>query len=112
MEMQCFVDKLKDDNTDRISENLPRILTTIKQRLKLFIQRSTRHKRTAATHLLVFMISPEERNKKPYAIPVQCIAYKGLADDKVRSLANIVIKEMAKRNMKVAGTALTVLLVQ
>jgi len=49
------------------------------------------------------MISNKERNKKPYALPVQCIPYKGLSDSKVRQIANKVISEMAKRGMKVSG---------
>ena len=48
--------------------------------------------------LLVVMISAEDRKKKPYAIPVQCIAYKGLKDAEVRNIANNVIREMHKRN--------------
>ena len=56
-------------------ENIPRRLTTIRQRVVTFIRGITCHKRTAATHVLVFMVSPEERNRKPYALPVQCIPY-------------------------------------
>lgn len=61
------------------------------------------HQHTPATHILVFMISNEERSKKPYALPVQCIPYKGLSDAKVRELANKIIREMVKRKMNVAG---------
>ena len=60
-------------------------------------------KRTPDTHVLVVMISPEERNKKPYALPVQCVAYHSLKDEAVRSLVNSMIKEMTSRGMKVAG---------
>ena len=49
------------------------------------------------------MISNEERNKKPYALPIQCLPYKGLSDSKVRELANHIITEMVQRKMKVAG---------
>ena len=49
------------------------------------------------------MISSEERRKKPYALPVQCLPYKGLSDTKVRELANKIIREMTSLNMKVAG---------
>ncbi|XP_065892094.1 uncharacterized protein [Dysidea avara] len=58
---------------------------------------------TEASHILVFMISTEDRRKKPYAIPVQCMPYQGLTDSKVRDLANSIISEMAKRKMNVAG---------
>jgi len=37
----------------------------------------SRQKRTAATHLFVVMISPEGRQRKPYALPIQCVPYTG-----------------------------------
>ena len=89
-------------------ENIPRQIKNIRQRVITFIKGVTRHKRTAATHILVFMISNEERRTKPYALPVQCIPYKGLADMKIRQLANDVIKEMVRRKMKVAGKCVIV----
>jgi len=49
------------------------------------------------------MISTEDRRKKLYALPVQCIPYKGIGDALVRELANKVICEMVKRKMNVAG---------
>ena len=84
-------------------ENIPRILQTIRQKAITFVKGVARHQRTAATHVLVFMISSEERNKKPYALPIQCLPYKGLSDNKMRELANHIITEMVKRKMKVAG---------
>ena len=84
-------------------ENIPHSLQTIRQKATAFVKGVVRHQRTAATHVLVFMISNEERNKKPYALPIQCLPYKGLSDNKVRELANRIITEMVKRKMKVAG---------
>ena len=78
----------------------------VEQSLISFIKGIIRHQRTTATHILVFMISCKERRTKPYALPVQCIPYKGLGDMKIRKLANNVIQEMVNRNMKVAGTNL------
>lgn len=49
------------------------------------------------------MISSEERQKKPYALPVQCLPYKSLSDAKVRELENKIIRVMSHHNMKVAG---------
>ena len=63
----------------------------------------THHQRTRATHVLVFITSNEERDKKPYALPIQCIPCKDLSDLKVHQLANKIIYEMDARNMKVAG---------
>jgi len=84
-----------------IEENIPSQLKSVRQKVATFIKGVTQHQRTPATHVLVFMISNEERYKKPY---VQCIPYKGLSDSKVRQLANKIIHEMSARNMKVAGT--------
>ena len=108
VELRSLTNKLEDKNCDRTKENISRQLSTVRQKLRTFIKGVTYHKRTAATHVLVFMISPEGRNKKPYALPIQCIPYKGLSDAKVRCLANAVIEEMTKRNMKVAGMSITV----
>ena len=49
------------------------------------------------------MISSECRNRKPYALPVQCLPVKGLKDKEVRAIVDAVIQEMVKRNMKVSG---------
>ena len=49
------------------------------------------------------MISPEEQNKKPYALPVQCLAYASLGDDEVRKIFDSLAKEMTSRGMKAAG---------
>ena len=50
--------------------------------------------------MFVLMISSELRNKKPYAVPVQCIPYAGMRESDIRQLINLLIKEMG---MKVAG---------
>ena len=63
--------------------NLPRRPTTLRKRLTAMTKALSRHKRAAATHVFVFMIGTEDRMKKPYSIPVQCIPYKGLSDEKV-----------------------------
>lgn len=52
------------------------------------------------------MISSEERRKKPYALPVQCVPYKALTDAKIRDLANKIVIEMRKQKMNVAGKLL------
>jgi len=95
--------KIKSSVALWAAENIPRQLTDIRKELCNFIKRVTLHQRTAATHVLVFMISNEERRMKPYALPVQCLPYKGLADSTVRNLANKIINEMSKRQMNVAG---------
>lgn len=99
-----MLNRIEQDDCLWEEENIPRQLKNIRQRLIIFIKGATRHKCTAATHVLVFMINGEERKTKPYALPVQCIPYKGLPDIKVHELANNIIQEMVKRKMKVRGT--------
>ena len=88
---------------DALAENIPRQLTDLRSRAVSFIEGCTRMRRIPATHLLVFMISPESRDKKPYAIPVQCIPYSGMSQNTICGLANHLIAEMTSRGMKVAG---------
>ena len=57
---------------------------------------------------MVLMISSEQSTSKPYALPVQCIAYKSLKDSEVRKIANKLVKEMSLRGMKVAGILLCI----
>lgn len=96
--------KLMQAGYNMISDNFPRQLTAVKQELLSFTKQVIKYKRTPATHILVVMISPEERTKKPYALPVQCMAYVSLGDMTVRRICDVLIKEMSARGMKVAGT--------
>ena len=58
-------------------------------------------KRIAATHLLVFMIADERRNRKPYAIPVRFLPYKSLTDAKLREL-EVQLEDAMRRNGMIA----------
>lgn len=62
-----------------------------------------KHKRTAATHIFVILISTEMRSKKPYALPVQCFSYTGIGIDKMRAVLNRVVSAMVERNMSING---------
>ena len=96
-----LVEQLEDEATDVVQMNAARLTCVRKEYAS--IRSITRHKRTAATHVLVTTISPSERNVKPYALPVSCIPYTGLAEGKARKIVNTVVKEMCKRGMKVEG---------
>jgi len=63
----------------------------------------SRQKRTAATHLFVVMISPEGRQRKLYALPIQCVPYTGLTEKQAWVIVNKVIQEMHDRGMQVTG---------
>ena len=69
-----------------------------------FLQGVYRFRRTVATHIFVLMISPEQRDRKPYVVPVQCAPYASMKHSTCRSLVNGLDFEMKKRGMKVAGT--------
>ena len=62
-----------------------------------------RHKRTAATHVLAVMISPDDRRRKPYALPAQCIPYVSLSHRQIRSIVTSVAMAMKERGMNVVG---------
>ena len=101
--LDLIISKLPTEECDR-SVNIPRSLHKIRQIFCTFIKGAVLHQHITATHVLVFMISNEEINRqKPYALPVQCLPYKGLSDAKVWKLANEIINEMIRRGMKVAG---------
>ena len=68
---------------------------------------TSKHQRTAATHLFVILISTESCCSKPYALPVQCLPIAGLREARqARDLANSVITSMTERGMEVAGMCL------
>ena len=48
----------------------------------LFIKK----RQPAASHVLLFLLSDERRNRKPFAIPVQYVPYHSLRDQFVRDL--------------------------
>ena len=60
-------------------------------------------RRNPASHLLIFMISDELRNHKPYAVPVRFLTYKSLADKKLRYLQLEVETKMKIMGMVVVG---------
>ena len=67
------------------------------------VQGIYRFKRTPATHCFVMMISSALRDRKPYAIPIQCFPYAGLKEGDMRRLVTNIVKEMTKEGMEVAG---------
>ena len=103
VECTTLIDKILDPSYDRIANNLANQISVFRERALSFVKRVTKYRRQPATHVLVVLISPEERNKKPYALAVQCIAYKSIKDAEVRQICNKVVKEMTARQIKVAG---------
>ena len=59
--------------------------------------------REAATHLMLFMISEEQRNMKPYAVLVRAMPFKTMPDAKVREVKYELSAKMRDYGMTVAG---------
>ena len=97
---------MEDVTSDPQELNLPRRLEGLRNKLITLAKGVSRYRREAATHIFVFMISPESRAFKPYAVPVQCVPYVGMKESKLRELIRALIKAMVHRGMKVAGESL------
>lgn len=106
VEMKVVLDTVQNHYCEYESRNVPRQLATIRARSASFLKDATRYHRVAATHIFVIMISPEDRSRKPYALPIQCLPYVGMPERTARELTNKVVKEMVARNMSVAGIIL------
>ena len=91
---------LEDSDIDLVEVNMARKITALQLSLTEFVKGLSKHQRSAATHIGLFL---EERNAKPYALPVHCISYATLTDNKARELVNKVMQEMVNRGMRVAG---------
>lgn len=65
VELRVVLDTIVDVEASLISKNIPRRLTVLREKLSTFVTKVTRHQRTAATHVLVIMISTEDHCRKP-----------------------------------------------
>lgn len=68
-----------------------------------YLRNLFKKKRSCATHILVFMVADEQRNTKPYAIPIQYVPYKGIRDQEVRDLTKAIKEQMTNAHLKVVG---------
>lgn len=79
--------------------------TAIVKDLKVdqFLRDLFKKKRTAASHVLVFMLSDERRLRKPYAFPIRYIPYKTLKDQYVRDFGKVMKLKMKEKGLKLVG---------
>lgn len=98
-----LIEKLECSDYNPIQDNFASKLSLTKKQLLDSVKKISKHQRTAATHVFVFMVSPENRCRKPYALPVQCLPIRGLKDSTVREMANKIITAMLDKNLNVAG---------
>ena len=104
VEIQVLTERLSDEGCNAVVENIAKSLASLRRQMTSFVKALSKHQRETASHIFVLMISSESRNRKPYALPLQCLPVRGLKDKQVREFADAIIKEMTKRNMKVAST--------
>ena len=98
------IEKLSNKEVDVVRENVASSLASIEAGLSSIVKSLSKYQPTAAIHIWVIMISPEDRRSKPYTLPVQCIPYRNITGVKARQVIDSLIKEMKARSMSVAGT--------
>ena len=103
VEISTLLDKLQSQDYNPVQDNFARKLSSVQMQLINAVKQLSKHQRIAATHVLVFMVSPESRSRQPYALPVQCLPICGIKDKTIRDMANKIIGAMVDRDMKVAG---------
>jgi hypothetical protein len=92
-------DLLQEKNIKAIAFHLKRMTEEMRDYLcKLYKKR-----RTAATHVLVVMVSSEKRDKKPYALPIRYVPYKSLKDADMRAIIEETKEQMKDLGLKVVG---------
>ena len=108
VDISSLKDKLADPQYDTVKENTARTLKLLRSRMAETVTKLSKHQRTAATHIFVVMVSPESRNRKPYALPVQCLPIRALRVQQVRDIVHKLIALMVERQMNVAGTCVCI----
>lgn len=101
-----FVNELSSFTLDMCNGQRGKVqksLISFKSRVLEYLHGLCTKKRTSASHLLVFMVSDELRNRKPYAVPVQFMPYCSLTDSKLRDLEYQLECAMRKVGMPVVG---------
>lgn len=102
-ECQWVMRQLARLKCTRADQSMPRQLTDLRQRMVEFVKGIMPFRRTPATHIAVYMISDERRSKKPYAVPIQCVPYRGMNEVLGRRLVKTIVAEMNRRSMRVSG---------
>lgn len=101
--IRSIIEHLGCPDFDMQQNNIPRQLSNIRATLVKINKSVSQFKRSPATHMFVVMISSELRNRKPYALPLQCLPCSGLKESDIRRIVKEVVKAMVDQNMKVCG---------
>jgi hypothetical protein len=90
--------------------NIAKFFTEMRKGLLPYCKGVFGKQREAASHVFSFMISEEQRNIKPYAIPVRFLTYSSITDKTVRDLKRQLVDEMRKLDMLSVGMYCTYLI--
>ncbi|XP_071126583.1 uncharacterized protein [Mytilus edulis] len=96
---QClaFMSTFKSDSVSRAA------IKSTSQEFQIYLKNLFKKKRTAATHILVIAISDEQRNVKPYALPIQYLPYRSLRDQYVRDITAPIKNALTQAGINVVG---------
>ena len=83
--------------------NAPTELASLRKKLLEYLQQLFMKKREAAMHLMLFMISEEQRDMKPYAVLVRTLPFKSITDAKVRELKDELVARMKDAGLTNVG---------
>ena len=86
-----------------VPSQVQRALTLLKVDLQTFTRNVFKKKRVPASHFMVFMISSERRNKKPYALPVWYLPYASETDATIRTWTKRLKEAMVNCGINVVG---------
>ncbi|KAK3748348.1 hypothetical protein QZH41_000090 [Actinostola sp. cb2023] len=106
---QSFQEKYENmisclDPTSPRIQDVMKALKSIEKDMMTYLRNLFIKKRQpGATHVLLFLLSDERRNKKPFALPVQYVPYHSLRDQFLRDLTNNIKQEMMRMELKTVG---------
>jgi hypothetical protein len=109
--MSKIIDNILESMLTTLSSdkgNISLSVSNLKKKLEEYVKGLYLKKRQAASHLLLFMISDEQRNQKPYAIPVRVLKYATITDAKIRELKEELRVAMKELGMVPVGNVLSV----
>ncbi len=86
-----------------VHSNVPKQLADLREELLPYLKNLFLKHCDVASHLLIFMISDEKRNMKPYAIPVRAMPFRSITDAKVRELRDELRDALTSRGLVVVG---------
>ncbi|XP_070538734.1 uncharacterized protein [Ptychodera flava] len=99
----CYLQEINEDAQRSPNHVIAAIHAELNEMLE-YLRNLYKKKRTAASHVLVFMVADEQRQTKPYALPVRYILYDSLKDSTYQRLMDEVKKEIVKAGLKPIGS--------